>query len=89
MLILFFLYLGYIGLATAEKQRGGEGRLAAIFGLVVFLVMRLVVLPLSAFRPGPPAPAGTIDWGQVNLWLAHVFFVGLPIAFATRWAARR
>ena len=34
MLILFFLYLGYIGLASAEKQRGGEGRLAAIFGLV-------------------------------------------------------
>src|SRR5688572_11307465 len=34
MLILFFLYLGYIALASAEKQRGGEGRLAAIFGLV-------------------------------------------------------
>jgi heme exporter protein C len=34
MLILFFLYLGYIALASAEKERGGEGRLAAIFGLV-------------------------------------------------------
>jgi heme exporter protein C len=34
MLILFFLYLGYIGLASAEKERDGEGRLAAIFGLV-------------------------------------------------------
>jgi heme exporter protein C len=34
MLILFFLYLGYIALAGAEKERGGEGRLAAIFGLV-------------------------------------------------------
>jgi len=34
MLILFFLYIGYIGLAGAEKERGGEGRLAAIFGLV-------------------------------------------------------
>ncbi|MEO6247418.1 MAG: heme ABC transporter permease CcmC [Sphingomicrobium sp.] len=33
MLILFFLYLGYIGLASAEKERGGEGRMAAIFGL--------------------------------------------------------
>ena len=46
--------------------------------------MQYVVLPLSAFRPGPPAPAGTIDWGQVNLWLAHVFCVGLPIAFASQ-----
>ena len=34
MLILFFLYLGYIALASAEKERGGEGRLAALFGLV-------------------------------------------------------
>ena len=35
MLILFFLYLGYIALASAEKERGGgEGRITAIFGLV-------------------------------------------------------
>ena len=34
MLILFFLYLGYIALAGAERERGGEGRLAALFGLV-------------------------------------------------------
>ncbi len=34
MLILFFLYLGYIALAAAERERGGEGRMAAIFGLV-------------------------------------------------------
>ena len=34
MLILFFLYLGYIGLAAAERERGGQGRMAALFGLV-------------------------------------------------------
>ncbi|MEQ7872849.1 heme ABC transporter permease CcmC [Sphingomonas sp. ASV193] len=34
MLILFFLYLAYIGLAAAERERGGDGRMAAIFGLV-------------------------------------------------------
>ncbi|WP_309602725.1 heme ABC transporter permease [Sphingomonas sp.] len=34
MLILFFLYLGYIALASAEKERGGEGRMAALFGLI-------------------------------------------------------
>lgn len=34
MLILLFLYLGYIALAGAEKERGGEGRIAALFGLV-------------------------------------------------------
>jgi heme exporter protein C len=34
MLVLFFLYLGYIALGSAEKERGGEGRIAAIYGLV-------------------------------------------------------
>jgi heme exporter protein C len=34
MLVLFFLYLGYIALAASERERGGEGRLAALFGLV-------------------------------------------------------
>lgn len=34
MLVLFFLYLGYIALAGAEQDKGGEGRLAAIYGLV-------------------------------------------------------
>ena len=34
MLILLFLYLGYIALAAAERERGVEGRMAALFGLV-------------------------------------------------------
>jgi len=34
MLVMFFLYLGYIALAAAEKEKGAEGRLTAIFGLV-------------------------------------------------------
>jgi heme exporter protein C len=34
MLVLLFLYIGFIALAGAEKEKGGEGRLTAIFGLV-------------------------------------------------------
>jgi heme exporter protein C len=34
MLVLLFLYLGYIALAAAEKEKGGEGRMTALFGLV-------------------------------------------------------
>jgi heme exporter protein C len=34
MLVLLFLYFGYLALAAAEKEKGGEGRLTAIFGLV-------------------------------------------------------
>ena len=61
----------------------------AAYGLMVNAVMQYVVLPLSAFRAGPRPPAGAIDWGLVNLLLAHVFCVGLPIALTARWAARR
>lgn len=34
MLILLFLYIAYAALAGADKERGGEGRISAIFGLV-------------------------------------------------------
>jgi hypothetical protein len=57
-----------------------------IFGLGVYAVMHYVVLPLSRFRAGPPPPAGSVDWGLVNLLAAHIFCVGLPIALAARWA---
>jgi len=34
MLVLFFLYLGYIALAQASSERGSVSRVAAIFGIV-------------------------------------------------------
>ena len=37
MLILFFLYLGYIALAASERERGTEGRMAALFGLTTLI----------------------------------------------------
>ena len=44
MLILFFLYLGYIALAAAERERQSDGRMAALFALV-----GLVNLPIIHF----------------------------------------
>ncbi|MDT9597783.1 heme ABC transporter permease CcmC [Sphingosinicella rhizophila] len=34
MLVLLFLYIAYVALAEADRERGGEGRITAIFGLV-------------------------------------------------------
>jgi heme exporter protein C len=34
MLVLLFVYIAYIALAEAEVDRGGQGRIAAIFGIV-------------------------------------------------------
>lgn len=51
---------------------------AAIFGLVVFLVMRLAVLPLSAF----PFPVTIFSKAAAIDLLSHIFLFGLPIVFA-------
>lgn len=52
-----------------------------VFGLLVFLVMRLVVLPLSAFPF--PVKFNAFSWGADLL--SHIFLFALPIA----WAARK
>ena len=33
MLLLFFVYLGYMALARADQDRGGDGRIPAIYGV--------------------------------------------------------
>jgi hypothetical protein len=53
------------------------------FGVLVFLGMRLVVLPLSAF----PHPVRLMTLSAGLDLLSHMFLFGLPIAWAAR--ARR
>jgi uncharacterized membrane protein YagU involved in acid resistance len=55
---------------------------AIAFGLVVFVLMRCVVLPLSAF----PLPLGFKLPGAALDLLSHMFLFGLPIAMAARRA---
>ena len=56
----------------------------AIFGVLVFLAMRLVVLPLSEF----PHPVSFKPLSAGLDLLSHVFFFGLPIALAAARAIR-
>jgi uncharacterized membrane protein YagU involved in acid resistance len=53
-----------------------------LFGVVVFLTMRLVVLPLSAF----PYPVSFKPLATVLDLLSHTFLFGVPIALAARRA---
>lgn len=55
-----------------------------VFGIVVFLLMRFVVLPLSAF----PFPVKFRPLATVLDLLSHMFFFGMPIALAARRAMR-
>ena len=56
----------------------------AIFGVLVFLAMRLAVLPISAF----PHPVSFKPLSAGLDLLSHVFFFGLPIALAAARAIR-
>jgi hypothetical protein len=56
----------------------------ALFGISVYIVMNLVVIPLSAMPPRPFVLAITI-----RQLLIHIFFVGLPISIAAHWLATK
>lgn len=51
-----------------------------LYGIIVFAVMNLVVLPLSAF----PHPVTFRPLATTTDLLSHMFFVGVPIALAVR-----
>jgi uncharacterized membrane protein YagU involved in acid resistance len=55
------------------------------YGAVVYAVMNLVVLPLSAAPPRTTAMPTVV---MVTGLLVHMFGIGLPIALAARSAAR-
>jgi len=57
-----------------------------IYGIIVYLVMNFIVLPLTAV---PPRPAAVTLVNRVNAVLALMFCIGLPIALLTRSALRK
>lgn len=54
-----------------------------IFGLAVYLGMRLIVLPLSAF----PHPVTLLSTAKILELLVHMLLFGVPIALAARKAS--
>ena len=56
-----------------------------LFGIAVFLFMRLVVLPWSAF----PHPVSFRPLATTLDLLSHIFLFGIPIALAAREASPR
>jgi Na+/alanine symporter len=50
------------------------------YGIAVYLVMTLIVLPLSALHTRGPFPLAALIQGL----LVHMFCIGLPISFSVR-----
>jgi hypothetical protein len=80
---LSFLWASiFLGFAVLVPSLVRSPFLAGVgFGIVVFLVMRLVVLPLSAF----PYPVTFKPLATTLDLMSHMLLFGVPIA----WAARK
>ncbi|HET9336436.1 MAG TPA: heme ABC transporter permease [Sphingomicrobium sp.] len=86
MLILFFLYLGYIALASAERERGGEGRMAALFGLVGAVNLPIIHYSVLWWRTLHQGQSISIAQGSSIapelLWPLPLTMVGFTAIFA-------
>ena len=57
-----------------------------IYGIIAYLGMRYIVIPLSAV----PARHGAFHLSYfLAEMIGHAFLVGLPIALIARWSAKR
>jgi len=85
MLILFFLYLGYIALAAAERERGGEGRMAALFGLVGAINLPIIHYSVLWWRTLHQGQSISITGGSTIapelLWPLPLTLVGFSLLF--------
>src|SRR5881392_2899800 len=86
MLILFFLYLGYIALASAERERGGGGRVAALYGLVGAINLPIIHYSVLWWRTLHQGESISLTQGSSIapelLWPLPLTMVGFTALFA-------
>lgn len=84
MLLLFFVYLAYIALSRADAQRGGDGRIPALFGLsgtVLLPIIRYSVVWWNTLHQGQSLTLtrNTID--NSILWPLPITLTGFTLLF--------
>ena len=87
MLVLLFLYAGYIALGEADRERGGEGRVTAIFGLVGAVNLPIIhysVLWWNTLHQGESISfvRGTSTIDAAMLWPLLASALGFSLLFA-------
>ena len=85
MLILFFLYLGYIALASAERERGGEGRITALFGLGGAINLPIIHYSVVWWRTLHQGQSIGVSGSSIDpsiLWPLPLAFVGFACLYA-------
>ena len=71
MLLLFFVYLGFIALARADAERGGDGRIPALYGVagtVLLPIIRYSVIWWHTLHQGPSIGLTSSSIASELLW---------------------
>ena len=85
MLLLFFVYCGYIALARADADRGGNGRIPALYGIAGSALLPIIhysVVWWNTLHQGPSIgiAGSTID--RSILWPLPIMLAGFTLFFA-------
>jgi heme exporter protein C len=84
MLVLLFLYLGYMALAGATAREGGSSRIPAIFGLVGVInvpIIHFSVLWWSSIHQPPSITTGGSAMAPAFLWPLLIATAGFMLLF--------
>ena len=85
MLLLLFVYLGYMALARADADRGGDGRIAAIYGVagtVLLPIIRYSVVWWNTLHQGQSIGLTGSSIDAAILWPLWLTLPGFTLFFA-------
>lgn len=85
MLVLLFLYVGYIALARADAERSADGRATAVFGLVGAINLPVIHYSVMWWRTLHQGPSITLSGSTIDgaiLWPLPVALAGFSLLFA-------
>lgn len=84
MLLLFFVYLGFIALAQADRERDGDGRIPALYGIagtVLLPVIRYSVVWWNTLHQGPSIGLTGSSIDRSLLWPLPIMLAGFSFFF--------
>ena len=82
MLLLFFVYIAYVALARADGERGGDGRVPALFGVagtVLLPIIHYSVIWWRTLHQGESVIRGKIDPSMA--WPLYLTLIGFTLLF--------
>ena len=84
MLLLFFVYIAYIALARADADRGGDGRVPALFGIagsMLLPIIRYSVVWWNTLHQGQSIGLTSSSIDRSMIWPLWFTLIGFTLLF--------